>query len=271
MEKKQFQKALHVYQTIVDEELGSEQIFALIKQAYCHIGMKKSDEILKTTYKISGLIQSQLKTDELQQIGGQCDTEIEQLIMKLIDIEEVRSALLLLDCRIELIQQIYLEESKMCRLEKTGNCMLEISKTMAQQNRKHDFKKQHSFMDKVGTNIRLISDVDVNDRCRYAVSFFLNYGLCCFNVEDYKKSMELFKEAIHMLELVFADRAIEFQLFGQCHNHLGLVYEHLQMPNEAKKCFDVATNTFDQFVKHSKQNESKKKTFLGLKIINKRN
>ena len=253
---------------MIDEECGFQQVFALIKKVYCFVGMINPGGVTSTTLEISELIRAQLEIGELQGLDGECNDEIDILIMKLIEFEDITSALLLLRCRCELVKKICNEESRIARLEKTGMFMLKISRQMMRQNRQDDFKKQHLFMDEVASGIRLLSDVNVDDRCRYVVSFYLNYGLCCFSVEDYQKSMNLFKEAIHTMELVYADHAVDHEEMVKCYNNLGLTYQHLEKPSEARRCFDEATKIFEKFtVRVKDQSKRKKKKGLMKKIL----
>jgi len=244
MENNQHNEALQILRTIILKERGGSKVVSLLQMIRCQIEIGQIVAAITTSEEVAEILTT--KVGELRtQTKARCHEELLTVVARFIETKRMDTAFLLLQRHFILVKDIYGGEIKLHKMNKLGYFMELISKKFHCQG-SYKLKDFYVFLDDVLQEMQNLNQIDDKKKSRAIASFMKHYGSCCNNFHRYGKSMELFKQAIFLMNSMFGVYAAKYQLLGDCHYNLALAFEHTTKFDDVVEACDAALDIYKQ-------------------------
>ena len=187
--------------------------------------------------------------NDLQKTINECDKNIQNLMENLsCGNEEMADLMLQLNFgRFHFIKTFYTEEKK--RLHKLTNISM-VLKTVISKNEnlaiRNNFKLYYPILDDILMEMYELDEVDFKTKSKQAAWFLSHYGLCCTQIKDHGKSIDLHKKAISVMEFAWGKKASNCKIFGHCLSNIARDFELMEDYEKAKSSYEAAHDAYDK-------------------------
>ena len=198
---------------------------------------------------------------DLQKTINECDESIQNLMENLsCGNEEMAKLMLQLNfSRFHFIKIFYTEEKK--RLHKLTNISMVLKTVISKKENlaiRNNFKLYYPILDDILMEMYELDEVDSETKSKQAAWFLSHYGLCCTEIKDHDKSIDLHKKAIAVMEFAWGKKASNSKLFGHCLSNMARDFEQTEDYEKAKSSYEAARDAYDKAT-DMKEDEKKKK------------
>ena len=162
----------------------------------------------------------------------ECYQKINNLVTKFVKVETPTPAISLLSSLRSIVSKHCSGESKLVNLRELDLPMQGIAEELGRQSEKDQFKKLCDLIDDILLELNEINDVDPKLKSKNIAWLMSYYSCCCQYLGNYEKPIELYTQAIDILQSAYGKNARKFRLYGFSHGNLGRSYEN---NNEVKK------------------------------------
>ena len=236
-DNKEHKRAVETLQILIAHEDGANRLLLMAKKIRCQI--KLGEDYISTCKEMASTLKQINLQNQPTTVMNELHDEIKLLVESFTTIN-VDSFLLLQSCRFDLIIGFFDGQSRLDKLKGIGSSNLSIAKKLNKQNKGIHFKQQYPLMDKILKEMQRIGDVDLKVKFETIAWFLRYYGHCCHKAADHDKSIEIYKQAISLMESTFGDDANHHRVLGFCYDNLGVAYENSNKLVEAKQCYETA-------------------------------
>ncbi|XP_078483470.1 uncharacterized protein LOC113474097 [Ciona intestinalis] len=101
------------------------------------------------------------------------------------------------------------------------------------------------LLDAIYRQISTINQVDEKFRCRQIVWCLKYFGYCCNRLGKYRRSVNVHKHAIQLMQTTYGADARLYNVLGICYNNLGSAYKRLEQPKLAKSSYETALDIYE--------------------------
>ena len=101
-----------------------------------------------------------------------------------------------------------------------------------------------------------LDEIDFKTKSKQATWFLSHYGLCCTEIKDHGKSIDLCTMAIPVMEFAWGKKANNSKIFGHCLSNMARDFELKEDYEKARSSYEAAHDGYD---KATEMKEEKKK------------
>ena len=236
---------MRTLETRIAQEEGATRLLSMTTKIKCQIELGDNDNATVTCVEMVSMFEQINLLDQTTTVMNELHDEIKLLVERFIEIN-VDSSLFLQRCRFDLIIGFFDGHSRLDKLFTIVLEMKQIVMELKKQNKCIKFKKQYPLMDKISKEMQQIGDVDLKVKCETIACFLKYYGDCCNVVADCNKSIEIYRQAILLMESILGDNANHYQLLGRFYHNLAFAYEVSNKLAEAKQYYEITLKIYNQ-------------------------
>ena len=228
-------------------EVGVNKLAALTKTVKCQVAIGETGSASASCVGIETFVaEFRLSKDEMSDFNSCCDILVE-LCQNSKEVKKVNIALSLIKSYFQLVKRSDVtNEHKLDKYNQFGALMQDLSKNMASQGFGEKFKEEFPFMDALLEEIQNIGFVDLRKKALTVAKFLHSYGSFASNLSEPYKTIELFKQAVCLLETVYAKEAAQYKLLGTAFHHMGTAKEAINQNTAANIYFNKALAAYDK-------------------------
>ena len=241
-----YNEALHILKAIIIQEKSAKKIFPMIQKAQCEIESDRKSKAENTSKEIANLMATKEFENESVDTKTKSHDKLKPLYKKLIEINKCDTALQLIRLQFDLIKQSYQPEEKLDRLCNLGDSLKDMAENFHFQKNAAEAKEHYFLLDKILHDMQIISVVEFTRKTKIVSWFMFYYGLCCNNMGDFEKSLNIHSNVIFFMKSNLGESARNYQLYGDCHHNFAVALLELNRLNEAKQKFEEALKIYDQ-------------------------
>ena len=246
MSDRKYKEALLLWKTIIIQEKSSKKIFPMFLKARCEIESGLNTEAVSTCRDIARLIVAKVLLSESdKEIKLKCHDEVESLVNKLIEINKIDTALLMLQRQFYFINHSFNDAEKLDKLEKLGTSMFHIVKRVNIHGNPARIKECCTILNEILHVMQLVSNVDTTTKT-HKISMFTNYyGFCCNILKLFSKSIEIYLQLIFYVKSNLGNSAPTYQVYGHSHHNLADALRNTNRFKEAKSMLEKALKIYE--------------------------
>ena len=206
---------------------------------------------------------------DLQEKINKCDENIQNLMENLsCGSEEMAELMLQLSFgRFHFIKTFCTKEKKSLYLFKLTNISMVLKTAILKQGNqgiRNNFKHYYPILDDVLMEMYELDEVDSETKSKQVAWFLSHFNLCCTEIKDHGKSIDLHKKAIAIMEFAWGKKASNCKIFGHCLSNIARVFEQTEDYEEAKSFYEAALDAYNKAA--DLDIEKKKKDFQNFSL-----
>ena len=230
MKEKRNNSTLQELQEIIDQKKGWEKVLAMIRKSSFQIDIYRlNDAVISASDFIPVLDDVASKTKPTTMTMDECYQKINNLVTKFVKAETPIPAIALLSSLRSIASKYCSGESKLINLTELGHPMQSIAKKLGRQSEKDQLKKLCNLIDGILLELNEISDIDPKLKSKHIAWFMSYYSYCYLILDNYEKPIELYTQAIHILQSVHGKNA---RILQSAYDKNARIFCHPRVPQE---------------------------------------
>ena len=268
IDDEKYNEALQILKTIIiQEKATNKKILPMIEKGRCEIERHSYSDAETTFQEIEKLTESKAFENENNETKKKCHSELDLLVKRLIEIEQINLALLLVENQLNLIKHSFSALEKLSKLKNLGISLKDMSKILHYKNDSKIVKELYSLFDKVLNGLQSLDDIDLRIKTRHIGWFMMYYGTSCNYLQDFNKAIVVFPKLIFLMKTVFGDKAADFLVYGMCHHNYANALKETNRLIEAKEMFEETLKIYEQVSNWPNEKQKTDKSVLTIKVL----